>query len=77
MKITLFGAAGSVTGSAYYVQTKDASILIDFGIFQGGKEADSLNRKIPPIDIATLDAVVLTHAHLDHTGRLPLLTQKG
>ena len=77
MKITLYGAAGSVTGSAYYIQTQYASILIDFGVFQGGKEADSRNRIIPPIEIAKLDAVVLTHAHLDHTGRLPLLAQKG
>jgi metallo-beta-lactamase family protein len=77
MKITLYGAAGNVTGSAYYVQTQFARILVDFGIFQGGKEADTLNRNFPPVELAKLDAVVLTHAHLDHTGRLPLLAQKG
>ena len=77
MKITLFGAAGGVTGSAYYIQARQASVLIDFGVFQGGKEADLLNRKFPPLDLASLDAVVLTHAHLDHSGRLPLLSGKG
>jgi metallo-beta-lactamase family protein len=77
MKITLFGAAGGVTGSAYYLETQDACILVDFGVFQGGKEADSMNRNIPPINIAKLSAVVLTHAHLDHTGRLPLLSKNG
>ena len=77
MTITLFGAAGSVTGSAYYIQTPYARIMIDFGIFQGGKDVEKLNRNLPPIEIAKLDAVVLTHAHLDHTGRLPLLSQKG
>jgi metallo-beta-lactamase family protein len=77
MKITLFGAAGDVTGSAYYLQTNDASILIDFGIFQGGKNADVRNRKLPPVNFRDLDAIILTHAHLDHTGRLPLLARTG
>jgi metallo-beta-lactamase family protein len=77
MKITLFGAAGSVTGSAYYVQTRTANILVDFGIFQGRKTVEALNRKLPPIDVGKLDAVVVTHAHLDHIGRIPLLTKNG
>ena len=77
MKITLFGAAGDVTGSAYYVETDAAKILVDFGVFQGGKQAEERNVKLPPININRLDAVVLTHAHLDHTGRLPLLTKNG
>jgi len=77
MKITLYGAAGDVTGSAYYVQTDSGSILVDFGVFQGGKEAELRNRKLPPIDVQRLDSVVLTHAHLDHTGRLPLLVKSG
>jgi len=77
MTITLFGAAGSVTGSAYYLETRSAKIMIDFGVFQGGKEAEKLNRNLPPIETSKLDAVVLTHAHLDHTGRLPLLAQNG
>ena len=77
MKITLYGAAGDVTGSAYHVQTDRGSILVDFGIFQGGKKAELLNRRLPPFDLKRLDSVVLTHAHLDHTGRLPLLAKFG
>jgi len=77
MKITLFGAAGDVTGSAYYVQTKQSSVLIDCGVFQGSKSAEFRNRKPPPVDYSTLNSVILTHAHLDHTGRLPLLIKQG
>ena len=77
MKITIVGAAGGeVTGSAYYVQTKQASILVDCGLFQGGKKAEALNRP-PTSPKQKLDAVLLTHGHLDHTGRLPLLAKRG
>jgi metallo-beta-lactamase family protein len=77
MKITLLGAAGGeVTGSCYLVQTDRARVLIDCGLFQGGKNTESLN--VPPLAPGEkLDAVLLTHAHLDHTGRLPLLTKAG
>ena len=77
MKITLFGAAGDVTGSAYYVETDSAKVLVDFGVFQGGRQAEIRNLKLPPININQLDGVILTHAHLDHTGRLPLLVKNG
>jgi metallo-beta-lactamase family protein len=77
MKITLFGAAGDVTGSAYYVETGSAKVLVDFGLFQGGKQKEIRNLKLPPINISKLDCVILTHAHLDHTGRLPLLARAG
>jgi metallo-beta-lactamase family protein len=77
MKITLVGAAGGeVTGSCYIVETKEARILIDCGQFQGGKKSEALNRP-PAVGNRTLDAVLLTHGHLDHTGRLPLLARMG
>lgn len=77
MNITLYGAAGDVTGSAYYLETKKANVLIDFGSFQGGKKAELKNKIFPPINVKKLDAVVLTHSHLDHSGRLPLLVKAG
>ncbi len=77
MKITIVGAAGGeVTGSAYYVQTKQASVLVDCGLFQGGKKSEALNRP-PTGPKQKLDAVLITHGHLDHTGRLPLLAKRG
>jgi metallo-beta-lactamase family protein len=77
MKITMIGAAGGeVTGSAYMVQTGKARVLVDCGMFQGGKRSESLNRP-PTRPNSRLDAVLLTHGHLDHTGRLPLLAQIG
>ena len=76
MKITLLGAAGGeVTGSAYLVQTADATIMVDCGLFQGAQKLENFNRLPTSAALKDLDAVVLTHAHLDHTGRLPLLTR--
>jgi len=78
MKITVLGAGGGeVTGSCYLVATRQAKVLVDCGLFQGTEGAGGLNR--PPIGNASgqLDAVVLTHAHLDHVGRLPLLGRTG
>lgn len=77
MKVTPFGAAGEVTGSAYLVETTTARVLVDFGMFQGRSDADEKNIVPPELDPARLDAVVLTHGHLDHTGRLPLLVKAG
>lgn len=74
MKITTLGAAGGeVTGSCYLVQTQTARVLVDCGMFQGGQRADALNRAALPVE--ALDAVLITHGHLDHTGRLPLLAR--
>src|ERR1700749_4654283 len=78
MKITVLGAGGGeVTGSCYLVETQQAKVLVDCGLFQGTENAGDLNR--PPLGASSsqLDAVVLTHAHLDHVGRLPLLAQTG
>ena len=78
MKITLLGAAGGeVTGSAYLLQTRSANVLIDCGLFQGSQKLENSNRLPTQAAMRQLDAVVLTHAHLDHTGRLPLLTRFG
>jgi metallo-beta-lactamase family protein len=76
MKITVHGAGGGeVTGSAYLVETRDAKVLVDCGLFQGARKAENHNRLPKKGAFHKLDAVILTHAHLDHTGRLPLLTK--
>lgn len=78
MTITPHGAAGGeVTGSCYLIETSRTRVLIDCGMFQGTRGADDLNRRPPVEDITGIDAVVVTHAHLDHTGRLPVLTKAG
>src|SRR5262245_3401488 len=78
MKITVRGAGGGeVTGSAYLVETRDAKVLVDCGLFQGTRKVENYKRLPMKGAFEKLDAVVLTHAHLDHTGRLPLLTRAG
>lgn len=78
IKITVAGAAGGeVTGSAYLVETDRARVLIDAGMFQGGKKTEEKNKLPINARPEKIDCVLLTHAHLDHTGRLPLLIKKG
>lgn len=78
MRVTLLGAAGGeVTGSCYVVQTDRANVMIDCGLFQGAHKLENYNRLPRRGPLKRLDAVVLTHCHLDHTGRLPLLTRFG
>jgi metallo-beta-lactamase family protein len=76
MRITVHGAGGGeVTGSAYLVQTDGAKVLVDCGLFQGARKVENYNRLPKRGGFDKLDAAILTHAHLDHTGRLPLLTR--
>ena len=77
MRILLCGAAGEVTGSGYVIETASARVLVDFGMFQGHGATEARNRDVGPVNAAALDGVVLTHAHLDHAGRLPLLPALG
>jgi metallo-beta-lactamase family protein len=76
--IRFLGAAGTVTGSRYLVRTEGgAVVLVDAGLFQGAKELRLRNWAPFPVEPSSLDAVVLTHAHIDHTGALPLLARRG
>lgn len=75
--LSFWGAAGTVTGSKYLVESAGKRILVDCGIFQGLKELRERNWQAPPFDPRSLDAVVLTHAHIDHTGYLPRLAAQG
>ena len=77
MKLTFLGAAGTVTGSKYLLEHAGRKLLVDCGLFQGYKNLRLMNWQPLPIDPANLDAVVLTHAHLDHSGALPLLVRQG
>ncbi|MXP29298.1 MBL fold metallo-hydrolase [Porphyrobacter algicida] len=77
MKITFLGAAGEVTGSCYLVEAGGARFLVDCGMFQGGSDADSKNRRSFSFSPSSLDFVILSHAHIDHSGLLPKLCRDG
>lgn len=77
MKIKFCGAATGVTGSCHLLSTENHKILLDCGQFQGGKAQEALNEEPFPFDPAEIECVVLSHAHIDHCGRLPLLVKRG
>lgn len=77
MKITFHGAAGEVTGSCTLIESATATFLIDCGMFQGGGEAYTKNLRALAFDVRRLDFVILTHAHIDHSGLLPRLAMLG
>ncbi len=77
MEITFLGATGTVTGSKYLLKSGDKRILVDCGLFQGLKHLRLKNWDKFPVNARAIDAVVLTHAHIDHTGYLPLLVKHG
>lgn len=77
MKITFCGATGTVTGSRYLVESRGARVLVDCGLFQGFKALRLRNWAPPPFDPSQVHSVLLTHAHLDHSGALPRLVKSG
>ncbi|HEX8070376.1 MAG TPA: MBL fold metallo-hydrolase [Pyrinomonadaceae bacterium] len=75
--ISFWGGVGTVTGSKYLVESDGHSVLVDCGLFQGLKELRERNWQDPPFDPRAVDAVLITHAHIDHTGYLPRLVAQG
>lgn len=76
-KLSFLGGAGTVTGSKILIETNDKRVLVDCGLFQGLKELRLKNWAPFPIDPSSIDELILTHAHLDHCGYIPLLVKKG
>lgn len=77
MELEFFGAAGEVTGSCHILRAGGKTVLLDCGLIQGSRADEERNAQPFPFDPARVDAVVLSHAHLDHCGRLPLLVKRG
>lgn len=75
--ITFYGGVGSVTGSKYLLESNGKKVLVDCGLFQGDKELRERNWQDPPFNAGEIDAVIITHAHIDHTGWLPRLVKLG
>ena len=77
MRIEFWGANGTVTGSRTLVETRNARVLVDCGLFQGDRDIRERNWEPFPVEPSSLDAVILTHAHIDHSGYLPVLVREG
>ncbi|MBX2867470.1 MAG: MBL fold metallo-hydrolase [Acidiferrobacterales bacterium] len=77
MELEFFGAAGEVTGSCHIVRVNGRQFLLDCGMIQGNRKQEQRNREPFPFNPEEIDAVVLSHAHIDHSGRLPLLVKRG
>ena len=77
VQLRIHGAAGEVTGSCYEVIGPESRVLVDFGMFQGTPDQEARNATPPEVDFASIDAVIVTHAHVDHCGRLGMLPRLG
>ena len=77
MKIQFCGATTGVTGSCHLIKTDNHNVLLDCGQFQGGKAQDAMNREPFPFDPKSVECMLLSHAHIDHCGRIPLLVKRG
>ncbi len=76
-ELTFHGAAEQVTGSLYLLRAGDATVLLECGLIQGGRAEEERNADPFPVPVDSIDAVVLSHAHIDHSGRVPLLVKRG
>lgn len=76
-RLSIHGAAGRVTGSLYLVEVDDHKVLLECGLIQGSRKDEALNTEPFPLPINDIDAVILSHAHIDHSGRIPLLFRRG
>ena len=77
MRVTFQGAAGEVTGSLHLVEAAGKRLLLDCGMIQGSPQAEARNADPFPFEPSELDALIVSHAHIDHIGRIPLLVQRG
>jgi metallo-beta-lactamase family protein len=76
-KLTFRGGAGTVTGSCYLLETDNLRLLVDSGMFQGKKELRTLNYRTPLVPLNSIDYILLTHAHIDHSGLIPRFYKNG
>ena len=75
--LSFWGAAGTVTGSKYLIEADHTRVLVDCGLFQGGHDLRDRNWQEPPFNADSVNAVIITHAHIDHTGYLPRLVARN